>query len=179
MRNKNDYAVKAVISDFEGIFTDNSITFTSNRVLGQNTSVTLNTKDKAGILFLHYYDIPVHILSYGNPGILYQFEREFPVLVHNLKNGSKKEKAKVIREDHGIAWNRIVCLGDDLSDIPMLKRASYAFCPKDAVNKVKDQCTVLDFKGGHGFVREVCDIILEANDIRIDYTKNYSRNFKR
>lgn len=58
--------------------------------------------------------------------------------------------------------NGYIAIGDDVQDIPLLDRATLAFCPADAHDDVKkvDGIIVLKKRGGEGCVREAIDMIL-------------------
>lgn len=54
-------------------------------------------------------------------------------------------------------------MGDDEPDIPILQKVGIAACPSDAVDKVRKVCNFISSKsGGHGAVRELCDLIFDA-----------------
>lgn len=48
-----------------------------------------------------------------------------------------------------------VAIGDDISDIPMLKAAGRAFCPADAHPALLKQFTPLKAAGGRGVIQEI------------------------
>ena len=57
-------------------------------------------------------------------------------------------------------------MGDDIPDICILEKVGLACCPNDAVKEVKKICNyVSSINGGRGAVRELCDFILEAQNI--------------
>jgi 3-deoxy-D-manno-octulosonate 8-phosphate phosphatase (KDO 8-P phosphatase) len=54
-------------------------------------------------------------------------------------------------------------IGDDVSDIPVMNRVELAVAVADAVAETKQAAHyITEFNGGHGAVREVCDLILKA-----------------
>ena len=54
-------------------------------------------------------------------------------------------------------------MGDDLVDLPILIRCGLAFAPSDAVAEVRERAhRVLSGRGGHGVVRELCELLLRA-----------------
>ncbi len=63
----------------------------------------------------------------------------------------------------GYEWASLAFIGDDLNDLEVLQRAGFSACPADASPRVRD---VVDYvcqaPGGHGAVREVCELLLEA-----------------
>ncbi|HSK78170.1 MAG TPA: phenylphosphate carboxylase subunit delta, partial [Thermoanaerobaculia bacterium] len=58
---------------------------------------------------------------------------------------------------------RVAYMGDDLLDLPVLRRAGLAFAPADAAAEVRERVhCVLSRRGGHGVVRELCELLLRA-----------------
>lgn len=67
----------------------------------------------------------------------------------------KREKAQ---------WKQCVMVGDDLPDVPMMKRVGWPIAVADAVREVKVLAkTVTGTPGGRGAVREVVEMVLRHN----------------
>jgi 3-deoxy-D-manno-octulosonate 8-phosphate phosphatase (KDO 8-P phosphatase) len=61
-------------------------------------------------------------------------------------------------------WRQCVMVGDDLPDVPMLKRVGWPIAVADAVREVKVIAkTVTGASGGKGAVREVVEMVLRHN----------------
>jgi 3-deoxy-D-manno-octulosonate 8-phosphate phosphatase (KDO 8-P phosphatase) len=57
----------------------------------------------------------------------------------------------------------VVYIGDDLNDLPVFKQVGLAVCPADTYDYIKDRADyVTTVKGGQGVLREVADLVLEA-----------------
>ena len=68
-----------------------------------------------------------------------------------------------LRAKHGLDLDEIAHVGDDLHDIPLLRRVGLACCPEDAADEVKAACHwIVPLKGGHGVFRAVGEAILKA-----------------
>jgi YrbI family 3-deoxy-D-manno-octulosonate 8-phosphate phosphatase len=66
-------------------------------------------------------------------------------------------------EATGLADEQVAFMGDDIIDIPLLRRVGFAAAPADAVGDVFPFAHfVAKNRGGWGAVREVCDLILKA-----------------
>ena len=53
-----------------------------------------------------------------------------------------------------------------MPDICILKKVGLATCPQDAVEEVKEKCDFISSKeGGRGAVRELTDLVLNAQNI--------------
>ena len=54
-------------------------------------------------------------------------------------------------------------MGDDLPDLPVLRRCGLALSPPEAVMQVREQVhLVTHTSGGRGAVREACELIMQA-----------------
>ena len=67
----------------------------------------------------------------------------------------------------GISDADCVFVGDDIPDLPLLRKVGYAIAVANAVSEVRDACDYTTrARGGFGAVREVCDLVLAASSER-------------
>jgi 3-deoxy-D-manno-octulosonate 8-phosphate phosphatase (KDO 8-P phosphatase) len=65
--------------------------------------------------------------------------------------------------EHGYGWEDAAAMGDDWPDLPLLTRAAFACAPANAHIEVRSVAHhVTQAGGGHGAVRECCDLLLLA-----------------
>jgi 3-deoxy-D-manno-octulosonate 8-phosphate phosphatase (KDO 8-P phosphatase) len=63
----------------------------------------------------------------------------------------------------GIAASECAYVGDDVPDLARMDRVGYSIAVANAVDEVREFCDYTTrAAGGHGAVREVCDLILAA-----------------
>lgn len=63
----------------------------------------------------------------------------------------------------GVGLEQVACVGDDVVDLPLLRRAGFAVAVADAHELVKAHAHwVTTNRGGHGAGREVCELIMRA-----------------
>ncbi len=63
--------------------------------------------------------------------------------------------------EHDIPLEFVAYIGDDLTDLEVMRRVGAAFAPCDAASPVRQVAAyVTQARGGYGAVREVCDLIL-------------------
>lgn len=77
----------------------------------------------------------------------------------NVKNKDKELK-KICRKFR-LTSEEIAYIGDDVNDIPIMKKIGFSLTPADGnekVQKISDHICILS--GGHGVFREVADLIL-------------------
>ena len=79
-----------------------------------------------------------------------------------------KDKMKVIIDianNLSIGLSEIAYIGDDIIDLSVLRKVGLSVCPKDAVMEAKKVSKYISqYDGGKGVFREVCEILLKANN---------------
>ncbi len=87
------------------------------------------------------------------------------------------EKIPILDEIHarsGISLSEMAYMGDDLTDVVVMKRVGLAFAPANARPEVKRAAHyVTQASGGSGAVREVAEILLDAQGRWADILKKY------
>ena len=68
-----------------------------------------------------------------------------------------------LRAKHGLDYDQVAHIGDDLHDLPLLRRVGLACCPEDSDAEVKALSHwIVPVAGGHGVLRAVGEAILKA-----------------
>ncbi|WP_395245924.1 cytidylyltransferase domain-containing protein [Agromyces sp. MMS24-K17] len=154
--------VDAVVTDFDGVHTDDTATVDEHGV----ESVRVSRADGAGIAALRRAGVPVLILSAEeNPVVA----RRAAKLGIECRHGVAEKGAALAdwAAEHGIPLHRIAYLGNDLGDLPALALAGWPIAVADAAPVVRAQARlVLRRAGGDGAVRELCDLVLAARAAR-------------
>ena len=81
--------------------------------------------------------------------------------------GVKDKEACVeqLLRESGLGWENLAYVGDDVNDHCVLTKAGLSACPADAPGVTREKVKyVCQRAGGHGAVREVCEIILAVCD---------------
>lgn len=83
---------------------------------------------------------------------------------HIVQGVIKKADAfGAVLDQVGARWEEAAFIGDDVNDVPCLKRAGLAACVPDAADGVADFVHVVTRrKGGEGALRELIEIVLRA-----------------
>ncbi len=153
--------IKVVAFDVDGVMTDGSLTFLED---GREVK-TYNAKDGQGIVMLNHAGFKTVIITARNNGTV---THRFKILgMHKLFQG-QKNKSKALDEliaEYGVSLDEVAYMGDDLPDICVLKRVGLACCPADAVDEVREISNfVSSHNGGRGAVRELCNLLLKAQN---------------
>jgi 3-deoxy-D-manno-octulosonate 8-phosphate phosphatase (KDO 8-P phosphatase) len=162
--------IKLLILDVDGVMTDGRIIFDSNGV----ESKFFNVKDGHGIKMLQRGGVEVAIISGRESKVVSNRAEELGIGHVYQKSLDKIAPFNRLRAETGLAEKEIGFIGDDLIDIPVLKRVGFAAAPADAVADVFPFVHyVAANNGGWGAVREVCDLILKAQGTWADLTRRY------
>lgn len=155
--------IKFLILDVDGVLTDGSIVYSSK---GEEIK-TFNVHDGYGIEMLRQNGIPVGIITGRISSIVEK--RAQDLKIEDLVQGTidKIPAAEKFAQKYNLSFDEIAFIGDDLFDIPLLQKVGFSAAPKNARREVK---RIVDYvttnEGGKGAVREVIDMILEANELK-------------
>lgn len=162
--------IKLLLLDVDGVMTDGRIIFDSNGV----ESKFFNVKDGHGIKMLQRSGVEVGIISGRESQVVTNRAVELGIRLVYQKSLDKLAPFTRILADTGLKEEEIGFIGDDLIDIPVLKRVGFAAAPADAVAEVLPHVHYVTVKsGGWGAVREVCDMILKAQGSWASLTERY------
>ncbi len=162
--------IKLLILDVDGVMTDGRIIFDSNGV----ESKFFNVKDGHGIKMLQRSGIEVGIVSGRQSQVVANRAKELGI--DRVYQGSldKLTPYRDILEKTGLADEQVAYMGDDIIDLPVMRRVGFAAAPADALEYVLQHAHfVARNRGGWGAVREVCDLILTAQGMWETVTARY------
>ncbi|WP_322409276.1 acylneuraminate cytidylyltransferase [Microbacterium invictum] len=150
--------VDAVVTDFDGVHTDDTVTVTETGV----ESVRVSRADGMGVARLRAAHIPFLILSTEQNPVVGARGRKLRVEVLQ----GVDDKAAALREwadAARIPLSRIAYLGNDVNDIPAMDIVGWPVAVGDADPLVLSAARiVLDRRGGDGAVRELAERVLRA-----------------
>ena len=93
---------------------------------------------------------------------------------HHLGIRDKVAVAEEVLTREEVLWNACAAVGDDLPDVPLLKRVGWPIAVADAVPQVRAIAkTTTVHEAGRGAVREVVELILRHNGAWDDVLKRY------
>lgn len=153
--------VRGIVFDVDGVLTDGTITFDED---GRELK-SFDAKDGLGLVLLRDLGYRIGIVSSRVSKVVAARLRDLKIPEDSILQGEREKAAAFDRlvAAWGLHPSETVAVGDDLPDLGMLRRAGIGACPSDAVAIVRDAAALLLTRpGGHGAVREMCDLILEV-----------------
>ncbi len=151
--------VKAFAFDVDGVFTDGSMLLSPDGELLR----TMNIKDGYVIQLAVRKGYPVAIITGGNSGSVKKRFNMLGVQDIYLKSSKKLDDFNIFCNKYELEAGDVLYMGDDLPDRPVLEKAGFPVCPKDAVPEIKSiSCYISDRNGGAGCVRDVVEQVMKA-----------------
>lgn len=151
--------IKLIISDFDGVITDNRVWTGED---GSETVVACRS-DSMRIKQLRELGIETMILSSEpNPVVKARAKKVGVEAVHGVGLHDKGRVMREILEQKNIKAENVVYIGNDINDLPCFEVAGWSVAVADAYPEVLRAADfILGKAGGHGALRELCDLILK------------------
>jgi 3-deoxy-D-manno-octulosonate 8-phosphate phosphatase (KDO 8-P phosphatase) len=122
-----------------------------------------NVRDGHGLKLLQRAGIKVGIITGRSSEVVSRRAAELGIEILYQGAINKLKPYLEIIEKSGLKEEQIAYMGDDLIDLPVLRRVGFSATVADAAPEVKPLVDfVSTFAGGEGAVREICDLLLKA-----------------
>ncbi|MFH1614767.1 MAG: HAD hydrolase family protein [Planctomycetota bacterium] len=153
-------AIELLAMDLDGVLTDGSIIINADG----SESKKFSLLDGHGIRMWHRATLQTAVIS-GRETSATKVRTEQLQIGYVFQNCHQKLDAfEKLVEQSGISAEKIAYMGDDLLDLPILRRVGFAVAVADAVDEVKEQADYITRrKGGCGAVREVVEYLLKQS----------------
>ena len=153
--------IRMLMLDIDGVMTDGRIIMDDEGRELKN----FNVREGHGLKVMQRYGIKVAIITGRQSNLVRHRAKEMDIKDVYQKVFNKKEVFEKILKKHKLSPDETAFIGDDIVDIPVLKRVGFSVAVADAVDVVKKQVDyITSHKGGKGAVREVCEMILKAQE---------------
>lgn len=150
--------IKMVITDFDGIVTDNCVYISSS---GEMTR-KLNFKDIMAFSLLRKNGYKIGIISGEANSAIEVIKEKFDVEEVHQGIRNKLDVINKIIEKYGLKNDEYLYIGDDVNDYDSLLQADFAITVPNAVEKIKNipNIQITERTGGDGAFREVVDALI-------------------
>ena len=158
--------IKVLLMDVDGTLTAGGVT-----LLSQNDGTALEIKtfdahDGQGLTLAHAAGLRTGCITGRESPALLRRAREMKMEFIYMKQPVKMAAYEEIREKAGVSDSAVAYIGDDLPDIPLMRRAGLAIAVGDAVPEVKEAAHyITKAHAGHGAVREAVELVLKSKGI--------------
>ncbi len=153
---------KLILTDIDGVWTDGGMYYD-----GTDMEIKkFHTYDSAGVLFAHHFGIPVGILTGENTEIVRRRANKLKIDYLFLGVKDKLAVAENLCNELKIELKDVAYIGDDINDIPLLKRVGWAGVPASAPDYVYQLTSIpLSKNGGDGVFREFIERLLGSERV--------------
>lgn len=159
--------VRLLVLDVDGVLTDNAVYL--GAVDGRRVEFKrFDIQDGLGLVLLRGTDIEVAWLS-ARPSPATTLRAEELGIATCIQDGAGRKVPALHRllDDRGLDWSQVAFVGDDLADLPVLRRVGLPIAVANAVAEVREAAVfTTTARGGHGAVREVVETLLAARNAR-------------
>lgn len=151
--------IKMVITDFDGVVTDNNVYIDENK----NMSRKLNFRDVMAFSLLKKNGINIAIISGEQNSAMDLVAEKFSI---EEVHGNIRKKIDVLNniiEKYNLKEDEYVYIGDDVNDRECLENTKFKVTVHNAHKSILDikKIQVTENNGGEGAFREIVDRILE------------------
>jgi YrbI family 3-deoxy-D-manno-octulosonate 8-phosphate phosphatase len=155
--------IKLVAMDVDGVLTDAGMYYTEN---GDELK-KFNTRDGMGVALVREAGLKTAILTRENTRMVERRGAKMRIDHVYIGITDKLTCMNTLLEQLGLTLEQVAYIGDDVNDYELLCHVGLAAAVRDASRLPKSVAHLItEAKGGEGAVRELCEIILEAQQDR-------------
>jgi 3-deoxy-D-manno-octulosonate 8-phosphate phosphatase (KDO 8-P phosphatase) len=155
--------IKVVCFDLDGILTDAHVWWASEEV-GFNRN--FNIYDGYGMKLLMKAGLKVGVITGGNSISVKKRTEQLGVDFCYMGNEDKREAFMDLLSRYNVEAHEVLYMGDELFDIPLLKKAGFSATVPNTSDEVKEMVDyVTERESGRGCAREVIDLVRYAQGI--------------
>lgn len=155
--------VKLVLLDVDGVLTDGGVYLGSTADGQQVEMKRFEITDQLGIKMLVWAGIKVALISGRESAATRLRAQELDIESLQTSGGFKMANVRSLMKKHGVQWEQIAFVSDDLADVPVLRRVGL---PVAVANAVPEVMALVRWRtqasGGRGAVREFAEALLKA-----------------
>jgi 3-deoxy-D-manno-octulosonate 8-phosphate phosphatase (KDO 8-P phosphatase) len=152
--------VKVFLFDVDGVFTDSGMLATEEGQLLR----TMHTRDGLAVKLALNNGYQVGIITKGNSqGVADRF-RGLGVEHIYMFMADKMDSYNDLKAKLQFSDNQVLYMGDDLSDLNLLRTVGVSACPYDACPEVLEEANYISsLEGGYGCVRQIIEKVMRLH----------------
>ncbi|QOC21879.1 hypothetical protein IC757_12690 [Wenzhouxiangella sp. AB-CW3] len=152
--------IQLAVFDIDGVMTDGRLYFTDSGEQGK----AFHVRDGLGLKALMSHGINVAVITARVSSALDRRMRELGIERVMQGHQDKHRALESLLQLEGVGPEATCYTGDDLVDWPAMRHCALKCAPADADEWIRSRADfVTNRDGGHGAVREVCELLLDAH----------------
>lgn len=158
--------IKLLLMDVDGTMTDGGVTLLSQLDGTALEIKTFDAHDGQGLTLAHTAGLRTGCITGRESAALLRRAHEMKMEFIYMKQPVKMPAYEDIIRKAGVPDSAVAYVGDDLPDIPLMRRAGLAVAVGDAVPEVKRAAHyTTKALAGHGAIREAVELVLKSKAI--------------
>ncbi len=158
--------IELLLMDVDGTMTDGNVMLLSQTDGTALEIKTFDAHDGQGLTLAHTAGLRTGCITGRESPALSRRAREMKMEFIYMKQPLKMPAYEEILEKAGVPDSAVAYVGDDLPDLPLMRRAGLAIAVADAVAEVKQAAHyTTKAQAGHGAIREAVELILKCKGI--------------
>ena len=163
--------LKLLLLDVDGVLTDGGIIL----IGGDAEAKRFDVQDGMGVNLARAAGIAVGIITSRTSEVVRRRAQELSIDELVQGAGDKSKALDDLIHRRGIEPSQAAYVGDDIQDLPIMRRVGIPIAVQNAVPEVKDRSFyVTSAHGGHGAVREAVEWLLELRDDKETVYEKYT-----
>ena len=163
-------AVELILSDVDGVLTDGSLVFDNEGI----ETKSFHVRDGMGIALWQNAGFRFGFLTSRTSHVVQVRAAELSVDIVRQGFKEKLPVATEVAQSLNLNLDQVCFIGDDLTDLPVIKAVGLSVAVADAVEEVRKAAHfTTKTQGGHGAVRELIETILKAKKRWEDIVARY------
>lgn len=153
--------IKCLICDVDGVLSDGLLYIDNHG----NELKTFHVQDGMGLKLLMAAGIEVAVITTARNAVVDHRMQQLGITHYYKGQVDKRQAYLQLKNTLGFEDEQFAYIGDDLPDLPIIQQVGLGVAVANAVRQVKEFAAwETQQRGGSGAVRELCDIILDAQN---------------
>jgi 3-deoxy-D-manno-octulosonate 8-phosphate phosphatase (KDO 8-P phosphatase) len=166
--------VKLLLMDVDGVLTDGRLFMLPDGQGGMCETKGFDSQDGIALQWLNWYGIQTGVISGRNSPATVERAKQVKMTYVYQGHIEKIPILEEILQHSGIAGDEVAYVGDDLTDVVIMRRVGVTFATANARRDVKQVAmATTDAIGGSGAVREIIEYLLQARGTWPELLKKY------
>jgi 3-deoxy-D-manno-octulosonate 8-phosphate phosphatase (KDO 8-P phosphatase) len=151
--------LRLLLFDVDGVLTDGTILVHPDGTESKRFSI----RDGTAIVLAHRAGLTTGLLSARMSASTTHRARQLSIAIVQQDSHDKLGVYERLLAERGLRDDEVAFMGDDILDLPVLRRVGLSACPSDAVAEVRARVDwVSAFPGGGGAARDLIEAVLRA-----------------
>lgn len=170
--------IRVVVLDVDGVLTENGVYLGTTAAGEQVELKRFDIQDGLGINMLRRSGLVVALISGRYSAATKVRAAELGIdECYQAPGGRKMPAFQELLERHALSWDEVAFVGDDLADLPALRRVALPVAVANAVPEVLAEARWTGTRpGGSGAVREFAEALLQARGEWAGLVEAYCRD---